>query len=53
MLRDYAEGHPERSAFISFTDVVCRDDVAPRDDRFGGITARRDGVHVKGPVRER
>lgn len=52
-MRDYAEGHPERSAFISITDVVWKEEVAPCDDRFGGITARRDGVHVKGPVRKR
>jgi hypothetical protein len=48
MLRGYAEGHPERSTFISITDVVCREDVAPCDDRIGGVTARRDGVHYEG-----
>jgi peptidoglycan/LPS O-acetylase OafA/YrhL len=52
MLRDYAEGHPELSAFISITDVVCREDVAPCDDRIGGITARRDGVHYEGAGEE-
>ena len=52
MLRDYAEGHPERSAFISVTDVVCREEVAPCDDRIGGITARRDGVHYEGAGEE-
>jgi peptidoglycan/LPS O-acetylase OafA/YrhL len=48
MLREYAERHPELSAFISITDVVCREDVAPCDDRIEGVTARRDGVHYEG-----
>jgi peptidoglycan/LPS O-acetylase OafA/YrhL len=52
MLRDYAERHPELSTFISITDVVCREDVAPCDDRIGGITARRDGVHYEGAGEE-
>jgi peptidoglycan/LPS O-acetylase OafA/YrhL len=52
MLRDYAEGHPELSTFVSITDVVCRQDVAPCDDRIGGITARRDGVHYEGAGEE-
>ena len=52
MLRDYAEGHPERGTFISITDVVCRKDVAPCDDRIGGVTARRDGVHYEGAGEE-
>jgi len=52
MLRDYAERHPDRSAFISITDVVCREDVAPCDDRIEGVTARRDGVHYEGAGEE-
>ncbi len=52
MLRDYAEGHPERSTFISITEVVCREAVAPCDDRIGGVTARRDGVHYEGAGEE-
>ena len=52
MLREYAERHPELSAFISITDVVCREDVAPCDDRIEGVTARRDGVHYEGAGEE-
>jgi peptidoglycan/LPS O-acetylase OafA/YrhL len=52
MLRGYAERHPELSAFISITDVVCRQDVAPCDDRIEGVTARRDGVHYEGAGEE-
>ena len=51
MLRDYAEGHPERSAFISVTDVVCREKW-PRATTGSGITARRDGVHYEGAGEE-
>jgi hypothetical protein len=53
MLRTYAERHRERSGFISITDVVCREDVAPCDDRIEGETARRDGVHYEGAGEER
>jgi peptidoglycan/LPS O-acetylase OafA/YrhL len=52
MLRTFAERHPEQSGFISITDVVCREDVAPCDDRIEGGTARRDGVHYEGAGEE-
>jgi hypothetical protein len=52
MLRNYADRHPDVAGFISITDVVCREDVAPCDDRIDGITARRDGVHYEGAGEE-
>jgi peptidoglycan/LPS O-acetylase OafA/YrhL len=48
MLRRYAERHPGSTAFITITDVVCRDDSAPCDDSLGGIPARPDGTHYEG-----
>jgi hypothetical protein len=52
MLRRYAETHPNVTGFISITDAICREDVAPCDDRIAGITARRDGVHYEGAGEE-
>ena len=48
MLRDYAGAHPDVTGFVNITDAICREDVAPCDDRIEGITARRDGVHYEG-----
>jgi len=48
LLRRYAERHPELAGFVSITDAVCKEDVAPCDDRIAGITARQDGVHYEG-----
>jgi hypothetical protein len=48
MLRRYAERHPELAGFVSITDAVCKEDVAPCEDRIAGITARHDGVHYEG-----
>ncbi len=52
MLREYAGTHPDATGFVSITDAICREDVAPCDDRIGGITARRDGVHYEGAGEE-
>jgi hypothetical protein len=52
MLRDHARRHPDATGFVSITDVVCREDVAPCDDRIEGVTARRDGVHYEGAGEE-
>ncbi|MDQ5874195.1 MAG: hypothetical protein M3526_02295, partial [Actinomycetota bacterium] len=52
MLRRYAERHPELAGFVSITDGVCKEDVAPCDDRIAGITARGDGVHYEGAGEE-
>jgi peptidoglycan/LPS O-acetylase OafA/YrhL len=52
MLRGYAKQHPDLAGFVSITDVVCKEDVAPCDDRIAGITARRDGVHYEGAGEE-
>jgi peptidoglycan/LPS O-acetylase OafA/YrhL len=52
MLREYAGTHPDVTGFVSITDAICREDVAPCDDRIGGITARRDGVHYEGAGEE-
>jgi peptidoglycan/LPS O-acetylase OafA/YrhL len=52
MMRDYARDRPEMAGFISITDVVCREDTAPCDDRIEGVTARRDGVHYEGAGEE-
>ena len=48
ILRSYAEQHPDLAAFISITDVVCRSDTAPCDDRIDGVVARPDGTHYEG-----
>ena len=48
MLEDYAGQHPDLARFISVTDIVCKEDVAPCDDRIEGITARGDGIHYEG-----
>ncbi len=48
MLRSYADRHPDLAAFISITDVVCRSDTAPCDDRVDGVVARPDGTHYEG-----
>lgn len=53
LLRAYADDHPERAVFVSITDAICREDVAPCDDRIGGVTARRDGIHYEGAGEER
>ena len=52
MLREYARTHPDVTGFVSMTGAICREDVAPCDDRIGGITARRDGVHYEGAGEE-
>ena len=52
MLREYAERTRTLTGFVSITDAICREDVAPCDDRIGGITARRDGVHYEGAGEE-
>ena len=48
MLEHYARQHPDLARFISVTDVVCKVDVAPCDDRIDGVTARGDGIHYEG-----
>ena len=52
ILAAYAREHPGITRFISITDVVCRDDVAPCDDRIDGVSARPDGVHYVGAGEE-
>jgi hypothetical protein len=52
MLLGYAERHPDLAGFVSITDVVCKEDMAPCDDRIAGITARLDGVHYEGAGEE-
>jgi hypothetical protein len=52
MLREYADSHPVVTGFISITDTICEQDVAPCDDRIEGVTARRDGVHYEGAGEE-
>jgi peptidoglycan/LPS O-acetylase OafA/YrhL len=48
ILRDLAERRPDEVRFVSVTDVVCAEDVAPCDDRIGGAPARPDGTHYEG-----
>ena len=52
LLRGYVTEHPETTRFISLTDVVCRDDVAPCDDHIEGVSARPDGIHYVGIGKE-
>jgi peptidoglycan/LPS O-acetylase OafA/YrhL len=47
ILRGFAERHPDRTRFVSVTDVICAADVAPCDDRIDGVPARPDGTHYK------
>jgi hypothetical protein len=48
ILRDLAERRPGQVRFVSVTDVVCAEDVAPCDDRIDGVPARPDGTHYEG-----
>ncbi len=48
MLHRFAERHPDRAYFLSVTDVICRTDAAPCDDRIDGVPARPDGTHYEG-----
>ena len=48
ILRRFAARHPDGVRFVSVTDVVCRTDEAPCDDRIDGVTARPDGTHYEG-----
>lgn len=48
LLRDYAEQHPDRAAFVSITGVVCRIDESLCNDEINGIPARPDGTHYEG-----
>jgi peptidoglycan/LPS O-acetylase OafA/YrhL len=48
VLRAFAEDHPDDAVFLSVTDVVCVEDVAPCDDSIGGTPARPDGTHYEG-----
>jgi peptidoglycan/LPS O-acetylase OafA/YrhL len=51
-LRDFAEGRPGKVRYLSVTDAVCAEDVAPCDDRVGGAPARPDGTHYEGAGQE-
>ena len=44
-LERYAAAHPALASFVSVTDLVCRTEAAPCDDRLGGTPARYDGTH--------
>lgn len=48
ILQRYADRHPDRAAFLSVTDAVCRDGASPCDDLIGGVPARPDGTHYEG-----
>ena len=52
ILRDVAEDRPEDVRFVSVTDAVCAEDVAPCDDRIDGAPARPDGTHYEGAGQE-
>lgn len=52
ILQDFAERRPEGVRFVSVTDAVCAEDVAPCDDRVGGAPARPDGTHYEGAGEE-
>ena len=52
VLRDFAEGRPATVRYLSVTDAVCAEDVAPCDDRVGGAPARPDGTHYEGAGQE-
>ena len=45
ILERYARAHPNRTSFISITNLVCHDDAVPCDDRVQGKPARYDGTH--------
>jgi peptidoglycan/LPS O-acetylase OafA/YrhL len=45
VLEQYATEHPDLATFMSVTDLVCRTDTAPCDDRLNGTPARYDGTH--------
>jgi peptidoglycan/LPS O-acetylase OafA/YrhL len=47
MLEQYAAGHPDIASFMSVTDVVCKADVTPCDDRIDGRFGRPDGIHYR------
>jgi len=53
LLEQYATDHPGIATFMSVTNVVCKTDVAPCDDRINGVPARYDGTHytaTSGPI---
>jgi SGNH domain (fused to AT3 domains) len=48
IMRRFAQRHPDRATFISVTDAICAEDVAPCDDAIEGVPARPDGTHYEG-----
>jgi peptidoglycan/LPS O-acetylase OafA/YrhL len=50
---DYAEQHPDRAAFVSITDMVCRVDKSLCNDLIDGVPARPDGTHYEGAGQKR
>ncbi len=48
VMAEYAVAHPETAVYVSITDDVCSEDVAPCDDRIDGVPARPDGRHYDG-----
>jgi peptidoglycan/LPS O-acetylase OafA/YrhL len=49
ILRGFAERRPgDDVRFVSVTEAVCAEDVAPCEDRVGGAPARPDGTHYEG-----
>jgi peptidoglycan/LPS O-acetylase OafA/YrhL len=47
-MREYADRHPDRAAFVSITNVMCRVDETLCNDVIKGAPARPDGTHYKG-----
>ncbi|MBI4261034.1 MAG: hypothetical protein HY658_10750, partial [Actinobacteria bacterium] len=48
LLRGYAEGHPDVTAFLSLTGAICHVDEPLCDDTIEGVPARPDGIHYEG-----
>ena len=49
ILRDLGERRPDDAVrFVSVTNAVCAEDIAPCEDRIGGAPARPDGTHYEG-----